>query len=158
MGSVNQGQIKVGDVFSAHEQNTIFLTDVCSANSYLDGPMRYPEERSFLKNIGSLTLRIANVIFLDDVRRVAELKMEEDSAKKYEAAISYLLKDNFAGYRNQNPPLMTMTPRTVLRVGDALSLSYLSVMEPLGEGSYKFKHDYPIQRTQGPRFEFYGEL
>lgn len=158
IGSINQGKAKVGDTFSAYEQNTIFLSGVCVADDFLDEPAKRPKARALLKSVGSLCLNICSIEDTEDGIRVANLDMEEDSKERYQAAMEYLFRDNIIGYFHQDPPLMTLTPMTALEVGDQLKVSYFSVMQPLNKGLYVLWHDYPTERKQGPRFEKFEEL
>lgn len=155
IGTVNQGKLRVGETYSAYQQNTIFLSGLCTADSFLDEPVMNPQARGFLKNLGGLCLELTSIVKIDDSSRVAELIMVGDSKEKYYKAIQYLFTGNMDGYGEQQLPIMTLTPKTALRVGDKLGVSYLSILSPEGEGQYTLKHDYPIERTQGPRYENY---
>lgn len=157
IGSINQGRASVNGVFSAYEQNTIFYSDVCTAEDFLDEPHYDPEARAFLKSIGSLVLTVCSVTSIDNKTRIAQLEMDEDSQLRYQKAMDFLFRNNIIGYFHQDPPLMTMTEMTALEVGNQLSIGYFSIMEPIGEGEYRLKHDYQIQRPQGHRFE-HGDL
>lgn len=152
LGTINQGSAYPDYEFSAYDQNTIFLSSVCSADDYLDLPAQDPSLRAELKNIGSLIMAITNIVCIEE-NRFAEFEMDDNSKDKYGMVIDLLFSTDKEGYSDQNPKLMTLSPTTTLRVGDHLGVSYISVMEVLGEGNYRLKHDYPIERTQGPRYE-----
>lgn len=152
LGTINQGKAHVDYEFSAYDQNTIFLSSECSADDYLDLPAKEPSLRGALKNIGSLVMAITNIVCIED-NRFAEFEMDDNSKDKYGKLTDLLFSTSKAGYSDQNPKLMTLSPMTTLRVGDQLGVSYISVLEVLGEGKYKLKHDYPIERIQGPRYE-----
>lgn len=153
IGSVRQGSHEVGEKFSAYEQGTIFLSGVCEAEDFLDEPALDKECLSFLKNIGGLVMRVGDISHLGYDACIAELEVDEASRSKYQIAMAHLFRNNLSGYRHQEPTLMTLPKNTALRTGDTLDLSYLSVLEPVGDGEYILKHDYPLERTQGPRFE-----
>ena len=157
IGSINQGNVQIGHSFSALEQNTLFFTDICTADDYLDEPSHNFEARGFLKSIGALCLQIVSIGNIDTQHRIAELAMDDRSKQRYKDATGFLFRGNDIGYLHQDPPIMTMSISTVLQPGNSIGVSYLSVMEPVGGGEYVLKHDYPIERTQGPRFEKIGD-
>ena len=152
LGTINQGGAYPDYEFSAYDQNTIFLSSVCSADNYLDLPAQDSSIRAELKNIGSLIMNITNIVCVDD-NRFAELEMDENTKDKYVRITELLFSTDKGEYSDQSPKLMTLSPMTTLRVGDHLGVGYISVLEVLGEGKYRLKHDYPIERTQGPRYE-----
>jgi len=156
LGTINQGRAYPDYEFSAHDQNTIFLSSECTADNYLDLPALDPSIRGALKNIGSLIMTITNIVNIDGAR-FAELEMDEESTDKYTKITDLLFSADKAVYSDQSPKIMTLTPKTALRIGDQLGVSYISVMEVLGGGNYRLKHDYPIERTKGPRYEKYKD-
>lgn len=158
IASVNQGWAEIGKVYYAYEQNTIFLSGICEADTFLDEPACSTETRAYLKNIGSLTLRLTDVFSVKGSSRIANLEMNSDSKIRYQTAIEFLFRKNIIGYFHQEPPLMTLTTATALKVNDSISVGYLSILEPKGGGVYNLKHDYQLERTQGPRYEKFYEI
>jgi len=158
ISSVNQGKLELGQVYSAFQQNTIFLSGVCEAEDYLDEPALHADVRGYLKSIGSLILDITKITEADSGIKVAELQLEADSQNRYEEAVGFLFRENLIGYHHQTPSIMTLSPRSVLEEGDKLGVSYFSILEPLGAGEYRLKHDYQLERTQGPRYEKFKDL
>jgi hypothetical protein len=152
LGTINQGGAYPEYEFSAYNQNTIFLSSVCSADDYLDLPAQEPSLRAELKNIGSLIMTITNIVCIDE-NRFAELEMDDNSKDKYKKITDLLFSADKDDYSDQTPKIMTLSPMTTLRVGDQLGVGYISVLEVMGEGNYRLKHDYPIERIQGPRYE-----
>lgn len=157
IASVNQGWAEIGKDYYAYEQNTIFLSGICEADTFLDEPACSTEARAYLKNIGSLTLRLADVFSVKGSSRLANLEMDSESKMRYQAAMEFLFRKNIIGYFHQERPLMTLSPSTALKPNDFISVSYLSVIEPKGDGIYNLIHDYPLERTQGPRYEKFYE-
>lgn len=158
IGSVNQGKLELEEVYSAFQQNTIFLSGICEAEDYLDEPAMYSDARGYLKSIGSLLLDVSKITQIDSGLKIAELEMEVESQKRYEEAVSFLFRENLIGYYHQDPAIMTLSPRSALQEGDKLGLSYFSILEPMGSGDYRLKHDYQLERTQGPRYEKFKDL
>lgn len=157
IGTVNQGQPEIGKNYSAYKQNTIFLSGVCEAETFLDEPAYSTEARAFLKSIGFLALKITNIFETGGTTRIAELEMDSESKSRYQKVMEFLFRNNVIGYFHQNPPLMTLSHGTVLKPDDLISVGYLSIIEPKGEGIYNLKHDYQLERTQGPRYEKFFE-
>lgn len=157
LGSINQGKVDIGDEFSAHKQNTIFFSGICAAENYLDDIYSDQSPIAVLKKIGGLSLVITNITPVDSEYKVAELEMTKHSLNKYNQTVEYLFPAKNRVYVPQNPSIMSLTTTTNLKINDTLTFGYLSILKPLGEGRYRLMHDYPLDRTQGPRFEINHE-
>jgi hypothetical protein len=152
IGSVRQGAgtnklWRPGDQINARKVCTMFFTGVCPSINEIPGVLNQ------LKSVSGFVVSIDAVGFVSDDVRFAELSLE-DPGKLYKEILSdCLFSDRLEDMYIQTPPVMTLPNGCSVGVGDRFNVGYLSILSPVDVGVYELVHDYPLQRSQGPRFE-----
>ncbi len=128
---------------------------VCEGKAWFDDEAQAREKRATLKRFGNIVVEISEITEFDEGVRVATLL-------PVESHVSDMLRVLLTGFDGENvdwisPPVMTMSPATVLAEGDQLNISYVSILEPLGDGTHRLLHDYALNHYEGPRHEVFRE-
>lgn len=161
LGNINQGSRdkpnglwRPNDVINALHTHTMFFTGICRSHNYLDLSREVLHD---LKSNRSFAVKIGEIITLSECARLAEINCVTLEDKKTLAAIiMQLVGRDLEDQEIFGEMNMTLPEGSRLESGMEIAIGYISVLEPLGGGSYRLHHDYPLRKS-GPRFEFFED-
>lgn len=155
IGSVRQGSAtptglwRPGDRIDARRVSTMFFADM---SEKLSPDLVDHEIERFMRSLGYFVVEVSSVGIPGwDNTRVAGLSIVEGYKRRYDELMARLFAEDPDGYGPTT--CMTLPEGCVLKVGNQITVSYLTVLEPSGEGEYTLRHDYAMLPIQGPRFE-----
>ena len=143
IANVNQGNPSVGEIIDAAKLHTMFFGDVFGAPRSI----HTPQLRAKLRQVGGFTVEVGCIVKMNQCRYAELTPVAPVDEERLRTAATIITRCEFFGELG-----MSLPPGSIVEEGFYFSVGYLSVLSPLGEGTYRLLHDYPLSATS-PRHE-----